>query len=315
MLYYQGLKCPVCGKPFFDGEDIVTCPKCGLPHHRACWMQEGHCHLETLHDTDEQWSRDNATTPTVAEEDNKPARGKACPRCGAENLEFAEFCNRCGSPMATKEWCQPGQQPPAYQEYSPFQSPFRSSYSKDEQIGDYSAKDLADSVGSNTAYYIPRFRRIATSGSGGWNWAAFLFGPYWLIYRKNYLLGILYFVVQTAYTLLSNLILAGFQSATTMEDIQAITDALMATKTGQWSLLILMIVSLVLFIARILLGAQANRLYFRDCKRRIDRALTAEGGLRTEELLAKGGVSMTAATIAYFIPNLIYYILLIFKVQ
>ena len=42
--YYEGLSCPVCAKAFTADEDIVVCPQCGLPHHRACWKSVGQCY-------------------------------------------------------------------------------------------------------------------------------------------------------------------------------------------------------------------------------------------------------------------------------
>ena len=28
---YRGQHCPICGKEFCDGDDIVVCPECGTP--------------------------------------------------------------------------------------------------------------------------------------------------------------------------------------------------------------------------------------------------------------------------------------------
>ena len=45
-------------------------------------------------------------------------------------------------------------------------------------------------IGTNTEYYLPLFNRMRKQGRKiSWNWCAFLFTPYWLIYRKMYLLG------------------------------------------------------------------------------------------------------------------------------
>ena len=46
---YTGLKCPVCGKPFTSDDDIVVCPECGAPYHRACYQQAGHCIFQEKH--------------------------------------------------------------------------------------------------------------------------------------------------------------------------------------------------------------------------------------------------------------------------
>ena len=40
---YMGKECPFCKTPFKDGEDIVVCDSCEMPHHRACWEENGGC--------------------------------------------------------------------------------------------------------------------------------------------------------------------------------------------------------------------------------------------------------------------------------
>lgn len=308
MFYYQGYECPVCGKEFIEGEDIVSCPHCGLPHHRACWKAEGQCHLAELHGTDQQWSRDKVTAAKEAEQPPQTIGAtKVCPRCRAENPEFAEYCSRCGGSLEAQEWSRQ-----TYSEYSPFRSPFVH-YSPEETIGQHQAKDLAAIVGNNSIYYLPRFRRIVDTGSGGWNWAAFIFAPYWLLYRKNYLLGIIYFLVQTIYSFASNYILLPIQStlqnATSTEEVNAAITTLLENETSSRMLLPIFLLSAILLTAKILLGAMGNRLYFYDCSKRITRARSVEGGISTAELSTRGGVSMTAAAIAYLIPSIISYIL------
>lgn len=46
---YTNETCQICGKAFADGDDIVTCPECGTPVHRACWAELGHCPNEEKH--------------------------------------------------------------------------------------------------------------------------------------------------------------------------------------------------------------------------------------------------------------------------
>lgn len=304
MFFYQGYECPVCGKIFTEGEDIVSCPHCGLPHHRACWQTEGKCHLDALHGTEQQWSKEKPAESATSPQAEQPhVAGKICPHCQAENLEYAEFCTRCGRSLQVHEWSSG-----AYSEYRPFRSPF-TAYAPEETIGRHRAKDLAAVVASNNLYYLPRFRRIVETGSGGWNWAAFFFAPYWLLYRKNYLLGILYFVIQTIYSLASSYVLMPMQQATTPEEMMAAMQMLIENETTRWMLLPLFLLSVILFTAKILLGLLGNRLYLYDCGKRIDRARSTEGEISTAELASRGGVSMTAAVIAYLIPGILSYML------
>lgn len=41
--------CPVCRAPFGENDDIVVCPECGTPHHRACWAKSGSCGVGQYH--------------------------------------------------------------------------------------------------------------------------------------------------------------------------------------------------------------------------------------------------------------------------
>ncbi len=308
MFFYQGLICPVCQRPFSEGEDIVSCPQCGLPHHRTCWQQEGHCHLESLHGTSKQWSRDKSSTKATANDVTDTSNNQnICKLCGAGNLEYAEFCSQCGAPLQDKAWQSTSSSP--YQEYTPFRSPYQphSEYSPEERLDDYLAKDLGAVVGSNTAYYIPQFRSLAQRRTARWNWAAFLFGPYWLLYRKSYLFGWLYFAVQTAYSLAFSMIFADAQGAQTMQEMQIAVNAVVENQSINWMLLPLFMISFALLGLRIFLGIQGNKLYFNECKRRIEKTRNQEGGTIHTELISIGGVSLTAAVIAYLIPMVFSY--------
>ena len=34
---YTGIPCAACGKKFTAEDDVVVCPECGTPYHRACY--------------------------------------------------------------------------------------------------------------------------------------------------------------------------------------------------------------------------------------------------------------------------------------
>ena len=56
MSNYTGYRCPVCGKAFAQGDDVVVCPDCGAPHHRECYRSLGRCAYEEKHAAGEAWS-------------------------------------------------------------------------------------------------------------------------------------------------------------------------------------------------------------------------------------------------------------------
>ena len=91
MKTYIGSTCPVCHQPFAEGDDIVVCPDCGTPYHRACWPKDNVCVHAAEHAAGFEWQPD---APAAAE-DGEPA----CPNCGAHNPPGAHYCNHCGVPL------------------------------------------------------------------------------------------------------------------------------------------------------------------------------------------------------------------------
>ncbi|MCM1335494.1 MAG: hypothetical protein NC084_10400 [Bacteroides sp.] len=45
----EGEICAICGEVFNDGDEIVNCPECGTPMHRACHAKTGRCPNEPRH--------------------------------------------------------------------------------------------------------------------------------------------------------------------------------------------------------------------------------------------------------------------------
>lgn len=295
MFFYEGQSCPVCGKAFAETDDIVACPVCGAPHHRACWTASGHCHFEATHGTPEQWTR-----PKPAEETEPRNR---CPNCGADNAEHAEFCSHCGRTLNAKDWSST-EQPPQYGHSAPYHeyTPFRVTFDplggvpRGETFdGDVTAEELAVCVGGNTSYYLPRFRRLEQGSSVQWNWAAFLITPYWLLYRKQYVAGgltCLFFLVSN---LLMNAILymSGANGTVTYEEMAALAlDAGFAP-----SILLLSAAALGI---RLLFGLFANRLYLSSCLKKVRRVRESDPGEFLPSLRRAGGVSFLWGSIAYF---------------
>ena len=40
---YVGKNCPFCNTSFKDGDDIVICSDCDMPHHKDCWIENCGC--------------------------------------------------------------------------------------------------------------------------------------------------------------------------------------------------------------------------------------------------------------------------------
>lgn len=294
MIYYEGLTCPVCDKRFEDGEDVVVCPVCGLPHHRACWQTEAHCHDEANHGTEHQWSRDKAVCDARKGHlplDGQPTNSRVCAHCYTKNAEFAEYCTHCGHSLGETDWHS---KQASVSAYMPFVSDPCQPMNDEERA-------LGALVGVNTRYYIPRFRQIRQAGSAGWNWAAFLLGPLWLLYRKQYLLGGVIFLFQMILDVTSLWLMNPIRSATSEADMLAA----MAQVSSNPMMIPAMLLSVLLLIAHILLGAKGTHLYMYHCTRKINNALEHTRDLSPAELSSFGGVSMGAALLAYLLSTLI----------
>ena len=87
---YVGYECPVCKKEFQPEDDVVVCPVCGAPHHRACYQQNGGCALESRHSLGQEWQ------PPRSDNRASANAGAVCPVCGFSLASGAQFCPNCG---------------------------------------------------------------------------------------------------------------------------------------------------------------------------------------------------------------------------
>ena len=118
-------------------------------------------------------------------------------------------------------------------------------------------------IAEKTEYYLPIFQTLrANHALLSWNWAAFLFAPFWLLYRKMYGLGAVVLLAACVVTMLSNLWL--------------------------WLLLTLGYAVLAMF---------ANYLYLLQIEELVADAAKLLPVQKENLLLRKGGVNIAAATI------------------
>lgn len=303
MFYYEDLSCPVCNKPFTAEDDIVVCPKCGLPHHRSCWNSIGRCFEEAHHGTAQQWSRERADEDAAAAAaEPSVTRTKACCHCGSMNTEYAEFCDSCGRAIESQDWQSSAapQEEPTVREYTPYNWQYGSHQPSSAPIAGYAENELAAVVGNNAQYYIPRFRRIGAGGSGGWNWAAFFLGPFWLFYRKQFGLGWLYFAVM----MLSNLSFAVAYAPVQFAETEAAYEAAMTALVESPIFVPVTLLTFVFLALKILLGIKGNDFYFGFCAKKIAAAKEKTPDLSVGEMTSLGGVSVGLAVLFYVLSSI-----------
>lgn len=320
MFFYEGFSCPVCNKPFAPDDDVVACPTCGAPHHRDCWKREGHCHFEADHGTDRQWSRDrqaeapsDAATATASAKTRQAENQRPCPHCGHLNPTFAEFCAHCGEDTDADDWeseeptTPPGgyAQHTPYGEYRPFQmviDPY-GGVSPDEEIDGVKAAELATFAGSNSAYYLPKFQKMEQNNSKcSWNWAAFLLTPYWLLFRKQYIAGMIALICDMAYTMLTTYIMYGVMGLHKVDAMQ--TAATMLDAGNGIFFLILFAAVAFRWLLGGFFGLFGNWLYLRSGVSRIRKLKADNPAVGKIEIAAEGGVSFGLALVAYTLLNI-----------
>lgn len=200
-------KCPVCNKAFEQEDDVVICPYCGTPHHRECYNSLGHCF--NAHRHKEGFEYENSANEKPKEtEDTQPKSEKyfysppegrqnaqssadsksVCANCGAEIEKDAPFCSKCGARQSNAQYGE-------YSQANAFginQQEQKQYESETQTIDGKRAADAAAVVRTNADKFIPKFiknKRVS------WNWSGFIFGPYYLMFRKMYLQGAIFMAI------------------------------------------------------------------------------------------------------------------------
>lgn len=285
---YTGKKCPVCSQRFNADDDIVVCPKCGAPYHRSCYEKEGKCIFSDLHRSNEAW--------TSEEEDDQEEtkKGKKCKFCGHINDENAVACEQCGRGfveypypnMYGKDENQP-QDFGGFPGFSgmPFQIDLMAGVKPDEDFDGVTGEEISKYVKTNTIYYMDIFKRIKDRGKSRFNFAAFLFGGGWMLYRKQYSYGIVFTLIMAVLTIAANFI-SVFYSAAILNDVAG---NLIAVYPKGYTIDIFLnelakqpidrfilavtpyLLSFINFVMMLILGFRGNRIYYKYVLKQIKR--------------------------------------------
>ncbi len=174
MFLYENNECPVCGKFFEQGEDVVVCPECGTPHHRECYQSHGRCANKKLHGTEFVFKRTAAKNTADAKKDasledffaNADAMSSNSREYKTENNIYSEKSEslKANHSVAAGNTC-------------------------DSEIDGVKISDITTVVGVNNLKFLKKFSK---SRKIGWNWSAFFFGPYYYLYRKMYLESLIF---------------------------------------------------------------------------------------------------------------------------
>ncbi|MBR6107165.1 MAG: DUF2628 domain-containing protein [Oscillospiraceae bacterium] len=173
MLEYQGQPCMICGDAFSEADDIVTCPECGTPYHRACYKKVGCCVNTELHETGGSWvtERRRAISAELRAEKR------------AEQEEQAAERERGDAPKMLNGSLYDGVR---LNPYDPCVG-----LDPEETLDGATMREVAEFVGTNRFYYLPRFRLMKQTGRKfSFNLVCLFFPHFYFANRKMWVLTI-----------------------------------------------------------------------------------------------------------------------------
>lgn len=160
---YKGEKCFYCNEDFNDNDDVVVCPECGTPYHRACYKQIGSCINSQLHESGESWKASE-----IKADEPEP--------------ETVTFDNESFSDEETKN----------ENNFLNFDltKPFFG-LDPDEDFEGAKMNEIFAFVKTNTMYYIPLFKKMKSMGSKiSFNLTSFLFPYFYFANRKMWFMAL-----------------------------------------------------------------------------------------------------------------------------
>jgi hypothetical protein len=281
---FIGEKCVACGIEFKDGDDIVVCPECGSPHHRACYKAMNSCANEALHGTDDCW---HSSAELKAEE--KPEKKfVVCPACHFPNALDEETCIRCGYSLADMDEDEEDEEagfgiPRPYLGFNP-----------DEDMGGAPLRDVSDFVRTNTIYYIPIFKRMKDTGrSISFNLISFIFPPVYFANRRMWFWALLSLIVTVLLSMpiaVSYLIADGIETSYSVfpaDVIQKIYDNRRVLTT------LIEACNIADLLIRLVFCLFSNKLYFRFVLKSLRKLRSRSSGeLTRAEISQAGGVKL-----------------------
>lgn len=315
---FNGQKCPACGRSFDQDDDIVVCPVCGTPQHRSCWDERGECVNAARHAEGYVWQPETpeySAEPHTEEQTQDRQNTQICPVCGSENEPNSLSCTNCGAPLTAG-----GAQP-----FNPFfkageaGNPFLYGVTLDpeSEIDGAKVKDIACTVQSASARYIPKFKAMAEKKKKiSFNWAAFFFSPYWLFYRKLWQAGLIFMGLMLAVALPFTSKVEAFTTA-----YQAYSEAIYTSSQADVAAALEKVMSAMIptlpmlgiqIVLHIVAGFIANPLYKRSVTAKVQKLRAAFPDDRAFEAatMRKGGTSILLAFASYIGYYIIYNLLL-----
>ncbi len=308
---YTGVECPACHQKFSDDDDIVVCPVCGAPHHRACYLEHGDCVLSGQHEQGKLWKmpQSASTTPAAAVTASEPASTtNNNPYINPEAYRPANQTQSSAQQPGSSGTGQP--HTTSYQSgqtiYNPYTVPF-AGLNPEEELDGIKIKDLAQFVGPSAPYYLIRFQFFNKTGRRvNFNWSSFFLNYIYFFFRKMTWVGILLLAISLVCMIPSFLLVFYYfkdiLSSGVLPNPQDFMNIYSLLETPKMASIAtaLQICQIIGFVTRAFMAAFANYFYYRFCISTIkkirqgfvDRGESLEDGQYTVVLAKKGRTSI-----------------------
>ena len=203
---YTNIPCTACGGIFTENDDVVVCPVCGAPHHRACWMRTGQCAKNDAHAEGFVWRVPEERKAPEPQDAPGPERLDAgseglkfrngesvvsCPQCGSANYQNDIYCLRCGAKLDgtadpyREDGARRAAGDPYYADYRYYFERY-GGISPQAPVDGIPCMEYSDFVGGSKPGRI--IRKVSTmeryDKKFSWSWAALFLGPVWFFWRK-----------------------------------------------------------------------------------------------------------------------------------
>lgn len=325
MSLYENQKCPVCGVAFKSGDDIVTCPECGTPHHRQCYEKIGKCANASLHSTGFVYKRaqepdtenqQQANQQQINQQQNPyfiPPHGSSVQGGAQQNQNgYTHIPMNFGNQQGEKAGFV---------------------FKNDDKIDGVLLSDIITVIGANFLKFISKFKK---NKKMNWNWSAFIFGPYYLFFRKMNGPGTIFLTFEFAARFIISMVFskqltAFVNGASSLIENTSISPEEYYSKLNsliQSSDVIpaYLILTAVLVVIHLIIGVLADWLYKRkvfsvvsDVDSKVESGTTvmpfsitmqsdaelSPAEVRKLFLASKGGVSFFSPCIAFLVLNLV----------
>lgn len=194
MNQYVEKTCPYCKAVFTDADEIVVCSECDMPHHKECWVENQGCTTFGCNGTIQGVEQASGASTLVSDDEDFEIElypsdadfsSAYCPKCGSSHDPTDLFCKHCGQNFEVQYINAEAKSSYTNTNYAFAEYPTAQTSQSEENRDEERAF-----VATNYEYYGPKFVEIRNSNKRtSWNWAAFLFTPYWCIYRRMYGFG------------------------------------------------------------------------------------------------------------------------------